>query len=120
MVTYLKNAFGAISGDGTNQLRRFKRGDTFSVLATINDELGKPVTGIAAELKAQIRNRQDELVDECVIAETTTAGTYSLVVADTTEWPVDSTLFMDIQRTSAGVISSTETIAIPVERDVTR
>lgn len=101
-------------------LRKFKRGDTFSLVAVITDDTGSPVGGVAAELRAEIRNRQDELQGACVIAETGTTGTYSLTFADTSSWVPDTVLYLDIQRTTGGVVSSTETIAIPVEKDVTR
>ena len=99
-------------------LRKFKRGDTFSLVAKITDADGKPVTGIAADLRAEIRNGQDVLRAECVIAETTVAGSYSLTVADTTGWLIE-TLYLDIQRTTGGVVASSETIVIPVEKDIT-
>ena len=98
-----------------------KRGDTFGFSNAITEDDGvTAITGIASELKCQIRNRNDELIEELTITESTeTPGTYVFLAGDTSEWAI-STYKMDIQRTSADTTTSTETILINLEKDVTR
>ena len=97
-----------------------KRGDTFGFSNAITEDDGvTAITGIASELKCQIRNRNDELIEELTITESTeTPGTYFFVAGDTSEWAI-ATYKMDIQRTSADTTTSTETILINIEKDVT-
>ena len=97
-----------------------KRGDTFGFSNAITEDDGvTAITGIASELKCQIRNRNDELIEELTITESTeTPGTYVFLAGDTSEWAI-TTYKMDIQRISAGTTTSTETIFINIEKDVT-
>lgn len=97
-----------------------KRGDTFGFSNAITEDDGvTAITGIASELKCQIR-KNDELIEELTITESTeTPGTYIFLAGDTSEWAITA-YEMDIQRTSADTTTSTETILINIEKDVTR
>lgn len=55
-------------------LPSLKRGDTFSFIASLKDANGSALTGIAAQLKSQIRNKSDVLYSNLTITETATAG----------------------------------------------
>ena len=89
-----------------------KQGDTFEYIATW---AGAKVD----ELKSQIRNKDDELIDEVVIEDTDVPGQFRLSVSNTNEWTV-GTLYTDIQRTADGVIKSTPTMNFNVTKDVTK
>ena len=99
-------------------LDTFKRGDTFAFISKMTDLAGLPVTGVAANLKAEVRTNAGVKLSDCVITETDTLGSYLFKVSDTTKWPV-TTIFTDIQYTGNGVVTSSNTIAIPVEKDIT-
>lgn len=95
-----------------------KRGDTFAYSFELTDN-GTPLTGIAGQLKSQVRTNGGDLLSELAIAETATPGTYVATAASTAEWPV-KTVYFDIQRTdSNGVVTSTDTVGIDVIKDVT-
>jgi hypothetical protein len=100
-------------------LSSFKRGDTFSFIAAIANSSGTPLTGEASNLSSQIRNKSDKLYATLTITETTTLGSYLFLTNDTLDWPCGVDLYLDIQYTKGGVITSSETIIIPVEKDVT-
>lgn len=89
-----------------------KRGDTFYYSATWTG-------ATVAELKSQVRDSAGKLVADVVIEATGTAGTFKLSVADTTKWAI-TTLYTDIQRTSGGIVTSSETMRIAVTKDVTQ
>jgi hypothetical protein len=99
----------------------FKVGDTFALYAEIKDEAGAPSTIAVANLRAQVRNASGKLYAELAITATETVGKYLLRAesAVTALWPVGS-LFFDIERTIGGVVTSSETVTIPVIKDVTR
>lgn len=93
-------------------LPNIKQGDTFRYQAVWNG-------AVASELKSQIRNNSGVLIAEVLVEETQTPFTFQLTVHDTTNWPIGS-LLTDIQRTSGGIIQSSETMSFKVEKDVTR
>ena len=96
-----------------------KKGDTFAFTAAF-EENSEPVTGIAAKLKAQVRDPYDKLITEIAIAETETLGTYLFTTEDTTEdWPVGQ-IYCDIQLTDGEIVTSSETFSINLVKDVTR
>lgn len=99
-------------------LDKFKKGDTFAFIATLTDQTGALITGVAAKLKAEIRTGTGLLVASCVISETVTAGSYLFVVTDTSLWEV-STLYLDVQYTDSGIVTSSETVTIPVVKGIT-
>jgi len=97
---------------------RFKRGDTFVLNVTLTNSAGEPIVGASAGLLAQIRTIADVLIDTTVVSEIS-SGVYQLLVEDTTTWDTDVTYYMDIQYTdSEDIIVSSDTIAIPVIKDV--
>ena len=100
-----------------------KRGDTFAFYANITDELGQPLITDIANLKSQIRDRNYVLVETLAIATTEIEGQYLFTAADTNTWFVQRygsrSLIMDIEMSTGGVISSSDTIDIEVTKDVT-
>jgi len=99
-----------------------KRGDSFGFSNEIFEDDGTTkIIGIASNLKCQIRDRYDVLVDELEITESIELpGTYLFRAGPTSEWAVGP-LYSDIQYTVNGLVASTlENIVINVERDVTR
>jgi hypothetical protein len=100
----------------------FKRGDTFSFLATIKDGSGNLIEDSVAKLASQIRNAADEVIATLIITETATSGTYLFTVAaeNTTDWPTPSTLSLDIQYTADGVVTSSETLVFDVVKRITK
>jgi hypothetical protein len=103
---------------------RLKRGDTFSLTATILGD-GAPIVGGIASwgIKSQVRTSGGALIDELITTITSpTACTYTLkesAAGVTATWPV-GLLEMDIQYTVNGEVISTETIQIKLKKDVTR
>lgn len=94
----------------------FKRGDTFILEATVNDD----ITGW--NIKSQVRQGTHLVADliVTVLSATPTSSVYSLFLEDTTDWPVDR-LMCDIQYTTdEGQIISTETFTIEVQKDITQ
>lgn len=101
-------------------LEPVKRGDTFTFIAIINDRVTQePLTGITDKLKAEIRTSVGSKISDLIITETETPGTYVFKCADTKTWPI-TTIYTDIQFTDEGIVTSSETIEIPVEKDVTQ
>lgn len=103
-------------GDGSMlSLPPMKRGDTFSVFADIVGSSAIDIT----KIKAQVRNASGDLFSDLVVTSTTTADRYLLKAPVTDAWE-PGILYMDIQYTdSSGTIISSETISIPVRKDVT-
>jgi hypothetical protein len=95
-----------------------KRGDTFQYTVPFKDADGDPITGASGKLKSQIRDPAGNLITEVDISETSTAGTYLFKVADTQDWPVD-VLETDFEYTDNDVTTSSRTLFISVEKDVT-
>ena len=102
-----------------NTFPSFKRGDTFSFSASFEQD-GDPVTGLESKLRCQIRDEKDNLIDDLTISTTGTPGTYIFRADSTETWPAPSNLRLDIELHDGDIISSTETIIIPVRKDVTR
>lgn len=102
------------------RISNFKRGDTFALTAAIKDESGNPLTIEPANLKSQIRDSYGKLFAELVVTNTETVGSYLLTASSTSNWPTDTTLYMDIQLNTSGQIRSSETIEISVIKDVTQ
>ncbi|WP_135553244.1 hypothetical protein [Paenibacillus cymbidii] len=93
----------------------FKRGDSFLITADFTNNEGLTVS--KDQLRSQVRTRYDKLIAELVITEKS-ANVFDLTCDDTTKWPTGN-LYMDLQYTDDGEIVSTETILVPVEKDVT-
>lgn len=100
----------------------FKRGDTFLFSATVSDTAGSPINLTGWTIQAQVRNSGGTLIDAAVVTVTDAVnGTYTLTVADTTDWAINETYYFDIQYTdSGGIIRSTNTLLIAVVEDITR
>ena len=102
-----------------NAALRIKQGDTFKIIATLNDTDGNPLIGIADKLKSQVRSSLNVLYADLDITETDEAGKY-LLQSETDDWVV-GTLYMDIQYTDGDDnVTSSPTIQIEVEKDVTK
>lgn len=102
-----------------------KRGDSFAFYINVADEGNNPLDLDSTDIRSQIRNGLEELVEELSVEKTDEVGKYKLFAASTEEWPVsdnnlENNLFMDIEMTVEGHIRSSETVRIKVEKDVTR
>ena len=96
-----------------------KRGDTFLLNLQLSNELDQPMVYQLSEMKSQIRRKNNSLVSDVNIELTGEAGVYGLSVPDTAHWPIDE-IYMDVKVTHENIIFSTETIIIPVIKDVTQ
>jgi len=97
-----------------------KRGDTLLFTASYTDAQNNPITGIATQLKSQVRNPvNNKLISELAISESATLGTYVFRDDTTNNFPITK-LICDIQRTDNGIISSSATLNINVIADVTQ
>jgi hypothetical protein len=100
---------------------RVKRGDHFALPCAVTGDLS------TWTIASQIRSPKDRLLATCTITgvvydSATDTTHYSLIVPSsiTATWPL-VTAMVDIEYTDpAGVISSTETFEVLIERDVTR
>lgn len=99
---------------------KHKRGDTFSVLVTLEGAAGEFIGYVPT---CQIRDMQDVLIAEVAAAwvDPDTAATVSLQVADTSAWPIGPAVF-DIQfnRVSPADTQSTWAKVLHIVADVTR
>lgn len=96
----------------------FKRGDSFSLLCTVDGN----VTGWT--IASQIRTSAGALVATLTAAVTSASADLSVYTltapGPTTAWPIED-LRCDIQYTTgAGIIDSTETFVIQMVEDVTQ
>ena len=100
-----------------------KKGDTFAFYANIKDELGQPLITDAANFRSQIRDKKYVLVEELTVTTTATEGQYLFTATDTNDWiskwSDSGSLIMDIEINIEGVITSSDTIEIQVNKDVT-
>lgn len=102
-------------------LGTIKRGDTFAFTADIEDSAtGAPLTGAADKLRCQGRHYISRMLKvQLAITETATPGTYLFTAPSTDEWAAGTRLLFDVEYTSAGVVSSSETFFVNVEEDIT-
>lgn len=96
-----------------------KRGDTFILNLQLSNELDQPMVYTLSEMKSQIRKKNNSLVSTATIQLTGEEGVYNISVSDTSHWPIEE-LYMDVKVTHNNIIFSTETIIIPVIKDVTQ
>lgn len=96
-----------------NQVDPHKQGDALLLIVNV------PVDVQASELKSQVRNGAGKLLGDFVISATDTAGQFQFTIADTSEWVVGNAYF-DIRRTVSGIVSTSDTIKIPVITAVTQ
>lgn len=95
-----------------------KRGDTLTFSVTFTDGAGLPLTNIKNKIRSQIRDYSDKLIESLQIAETDTPGEYIFQSFNTESWPVKP-LYFDIEyKGFDGVVVSTQTYSITVERDI--
>ena len=78
------------------------------------------MTGITNMIKSQIRDQHERLISSLVISNTEIPGEYLFSATDTSDWPTDQSLYLDIQYSENGVTISSETIRLAVSKDVTR
>lgn len=97
----------------------FKRGDTFSYYIELVDVSNVPVVVDLADIKSQIRAQNDVLIDDLTIETTATAGTYHIFSLDTSAYPVGKQ-YTDVKIMDGGVVVSTSTVELTIEKDVTR
>lgn len=98
-----------------------KRGDTVAFSLELMDG-DSPVTGVAASLKCQIRekeNSKSSLLGQFDVVENhDNPGVYSfLFEGDTRSWP--SKVYFDIEWESDGTISSSDSFLIKIKEDIT-
>lgn len=103
-------------------LPSLKRGDTFSLSCTQAnaDNTPEDLTGIT--IRSQIRTIRGELVCDLTVTkldQTISPGVFVLESNDTKSWPV-GTCYLDVEYTTEGVVTSSETIELPVIRDITQ
>lgn len=98
-----------------------KRGDNFSFSAEIKDgTTGAALIGAADKLRCQGRHYVTRvLLAELMVTETATPGTYLFTAPSVNGWEAGTRLLFDIEYTSEGIVSSSETFAITVEEDIT-
>lgn len=99
-----------------NQLS-IKIGDTFSYEVDLTNDLGSPLVTSVINLKSQIKDLYNRLISTLTITTTSTSGKY-LLQCDTTNW-IAGTMLIDVQYIDGTITSSTDTVLIKVEKDVT-
>jgi hypothetical protein len=97
----------------------FKRGDTFSYFIELTDADNLPLVLPVEDIKCQIRTKSGSLIDSLIIETTATNGKYLVSASNTTHYPVGNQE-MDLKINENGVFTSTETVEVVVEKDVTR
>lgn len=97
----------------------FKRGDSFSYYIELTDAENLPLILDVSNIKSQIRNQSNILIDTLTIETTATNGKYLISALDTSQYPI-GLAYMDLKIRENGVFTSTETIEVTVEKDVTR
>jgi hypothetical protein len=108
----------------TAQLPTFKRGDTFRLACTHKVD-GVPTTVAALTIRSQIRTDTDVLVTALIadlLPQDTNPGQFVLRPSPsdvTTGWPT-GIHNVDIELTSSGVVRSSETVQLPVAKDITQ
>jgi hypothetical protein len=103
-----------------NTLSEFKRGDTFVLVCTYKtDNVPTPIFG--KTIVSQIRNSAGNLIANLdVEADDEDPAKFTLTPdTDTAEWPL-GVLLCDIEITGDDIVRSTQTIEIPVVKDITR
>lgn len=96
-----------------------KRGDTFAFYVDMVDDQSEPLVIPVANIKCQIKDTLDKLIDTMAISATATPGKYLFEAGPTVGWPT-GTLLYDIKINNGGKITSTNTEQIEVIKDVTR
>jgi hypothetical protein len=103
-----------------NTLSEFKRGDTF-LLSCVYKVDGDPAPIDNLTITSQVRQANGALVTDLVAEEVIGEVGQFLLTPDTETdtWPLD-VLQCDIEITDDGFVRSSETVYIPVVKDITR
>ncbi len=103
-----------------NTLSEFKRGDTF-LLACVYKVDGDPAPIDNLTIASQIRQANGSLIANMAVeADDLNPARFFLTPdTETTTWPLD-VLQCDIEITDDGFVRSSETVYIPVVKDITR
>ena len=101
------------------KLNPHKRGDSFVLTIELTKEDGSVIDLPMQDLKSEIRAKNNRLISEVEILQTYTPGSYILQVLDTSEWPLGE-IYMDVKMREENVKTSTDTLIIPVVRDITK
>jgi len=96
-----------------------KRGAALSLMLTFTDDNGVPVNLGACALSSQVRTTAHDLVATLPVTVTATAGVATVLVPDTTQWPL-GTLLCDVRLVTNGLPVLSETFGIRVNGQVTR
>ena len=100
-------------------LGKIKRGDTFSFFANLTDAENAPLVTAVGNIHCQVRGVDDVKLCDMVVAVTETAGKYLFRVDDTRKFPAGS-VQLDIRIVLGGVIKTTDTMELVVEKEVTK
>ena len=103
--------------DTLKKLNKIKRGDTLVLVASIKGANGEPLVESAANLKAEVRTESGSKVGDFVITELE-PGKYQFKITNTASW-APGNVYTDIQYTVGTDKVSSETLIIPVEKDIT-
>jgi len=101
---------------------KFKRGDSFSFAVTIKENTDdglKPLIVDVDNIRCQVRTVGGNYVDDLIIETTDIEGEYKFSSEDTSKYPIE-TLETDIEINDEGIINSSQTFKIQVEKDITR
>lgn len=91
-----------------------KRGDTFAPTAQFCQDGGEPASLVGYTVRSQLRDAGDALVHEFQLEITDApAGLYRFLPVNTSVWPLGE-LYMDIEYTQGGMVTSTELIEVLV------
>jgi len=102
-----------------NTLSEFKRGDTF-ILVCVYKVDGEPAPIDGLTIASQIRQANGSLVANMMVEPDEDEGKFLLTPdTETDTWPLD-VLQCDIEITDDGFVRSSETVYIPVVKDITR
>ena len=96
----------------------FKRGDTFAFFANVTTDGTTPLVTAVTNIRSQVRTVSNSLLSELTVTTTETPGEYMFKAGPTNNWGIGSHI-LDIEITTDGNISSSDTIIVEVLKDVT-
>ena len=94
-----------------------KRGNNFSFTMNLTDD-DVPVILDIANIRCEIRDEDDTLIDTCIVT-TDGVGGYTLTVANTYSWAIGK-LFFDIAITMEGTTSISDIYEFEVIKNITQ
>lgn len=100
---------------------KFKQGDTYIVSCQLTDDDDQPIDITNFDIRSQVRTPSNELIAQLEITKTDSPlGMFEMEEADTQDWPAGCQ-FQDIEYTDdQGIIVSTQTFKIDVQKDITQ